>query len=77
MNKADFKAMIEAPQSIEDTIALMAMLLRTMGVDLGDEREVILILTDARFTSGDVLTLMDRAIERARVDDAAAPATLP
>lgn len=54
-------------QAREDTIATMATLLRTMGTDLGDEREVIRVLIGARFLSGDVMLFMDRAIERARV----------
>lgn len=44
----------------------MATVLRTMGTDLGDEREVIRTLIGARYPSGDVVSLMDRAIERAR-----------
>lgn len=52
--------------SPEDTIATMATVLRTKGTDLGDEREVIRVLTGARFLSGDVMLYMDRAIERAR-----------
>lgn len=77
MNKADFLSRSEARQTPEDTIALMATLLRTMGVDLGDEREVIRALTGARFAAGDVMTFTDRAIERARIETAASPATQP
>jgi len=49
-----------------DLIEEMALVLRTMGTDLGDEREVIRVLIGARYLSGDVVALMDDAIERAR-----------
>lgn len=52
----------------DDLILQMSTLLRTMGTDLGDEREVIRVLTGARFRAGDVTALMDRAIELARTD---------
>lgn len=64
MSKANLKTVTQ--QSPEDTINTMATLLRTMGTDLGDEREVIRVLTGALFLSGDVMLFMDRAIERAR-----------
>ena len=64
MSKTNLKTATQ--QSPEDTINTMATLLRTMGTDLGDEREVIRVLTGARFLAGDVMLFMDRAIERAR-----------
>ncbi|WP_338633851.1 hypothetical protein [Afipia carboxidovorans] len=52
----------------DDLVLQMSTLLRTMGTDLGDEREVIQALVGARFRSGDVIALMDRAVEKARID---------
>ena len=66
MIKTKLNSQNSVQMSPEDTIATMATLLRTMGTDLGDEREVIRVLTGARFLSGDVMLYMDRAIERAR-----------
>ena len=66
MSKPNLKPSNDGQQSPEDTIATMATLLRTMGTDLGDEREVIRVLTGARFLAGDVMLYMDRAIESAR-----------
>jgi hypothetical protein len=40
----------------------MAALLRTMGTDLADEREVIRVLIGAKFSNDQVLNLMDEAI---------------
>lgn len=57
-----------------ELIEEMALVLRTMGTDLGDEREVIRTLIGARYLSGDVIALMDSAIERARVDAATSEA---
>lgn len=47
-------------------VTVMAALLRTMGTDLGDEREIIRVLIGAKFTAGQVRTLMDEAIALAR-----------
>lgn len=70
MSKTNLKT--ETQQSPEDTINTMATLLRTMGTDLGDEREVIRVLTGARFLAGDVMLYMDRAIERVRASEQSA-----
>ena len=45
---------------------IMAALLRTMGTDLGDERQVIRVLIGARFSANHVKDLMDEAIALAR-----------
>lgn len=55
-------------EEVSDLILRMSTLLRVMKVNLDDEREVILTLIGARFRSGDVMALMDRAIEQARID---------
>lgn len=47
-------------------VVVMATLLRTMGTDLGDEREVIRLLIGAKFGNDQVLNLMDEAIALAR-----------
>lgn len=47
-------------------VVVMATLLRTMGTDLNDEREVIRILAGAKFGNDQVLNLMDEAIALAR-----------
>lgn len=44
----------------------MARRLVDCGADLGDERQVILALKEARFLSGEIVTHMDEAIEIAR-----------
>ncbi|MGN6284517.1 MAG: hypothetical protein ACTHM2_05135 [Afipia sp.] len=51
-------------------VAVMAALLRTMGVDLGDEREVIRVLICAKFSGRQVVALMDEAIALVRVEPA-------
>lgn len=47
-------------------VEVMATLLRTMGVDLGNERDVIRVLIGAKFTSSQVKHSMDHAIALAR-----------
>ncbi|MBN9598026.1 MAG: hypothetical protein J0G36_22085 [Afipia sp.] len=47
-------------------VVVMATLLRTMGTDLGDEREVIRVLIRAKFSADQVLNLMDETIALAR-----------
>lgn len=41
---------------------VMACILRTMGSDLGDEREVIRVLIGAKFKGRQVVALMDEAM---------------
>lgn len=48
-------------------VEAMAGALAKSGCDLGDEREVIRTLVNAKFREGMVIVLMDRAIEVARV----------
>lgn len=53
--------------SDNETIDLMARVLRCREADLGDERSVFrVLLAEGRFQSGEVLALYERAIERAR-----------
>lgn len=66
MSKPNLKPSNDGQQSPEDTIATMAVLLRTLGTDLDNEREVMRALIGARYRSGDVMLFMDRAIARAR-----------
>lgn len=54
------------PSVNASSVEVMATLLRTMGVDLGNEREVIRVLIGANFTSGQVKSSMDHAISLAR-----------
>ena len=51
---------------IASPVEVMATLLRTMGTDLADEREVIRVLIGAKFGDDQVLNLMDEAIALAR-----------
>lgn len=44
----------------------MSALLRTMGTDLGNEREMVRVLIGAKFTSAQVKNLMDHVTEIAR-----------
>lgn len=55
-----------APSVNWPPVEVMATLLRTMGTDLGDEREVIRVLTGAKFGADQVKNLMDEAIALAR-----------
>lgn len=55
-----------APSVNALSVEVMATLLRTMGVDLGNEREVIRVLIGAKFTSSQVRNSMDHAIALAR-----------
>lgn len=47
--------------------ATMARRLVDCGIDLGDERQVILALKESRFLSGEIIAHMDNAIDLARV----------
>jgi hypothetical protein len=51
-----------APSVNAPAVEVMAALLRTMGTDLADEREVIRVLIGAKFSNDQVLNLMDEAI---------------
>lgn len=57
-----------APNGCErpEPVALMSALLRTMGTDLGNEREMVRVLIGAKFTSAQVKNLMDHVTEIAR-----------
>lgn len=55
-----------AVNSPPSAVYRMATILRTMGTDLGDEREVIRVLIGAKFPSRQVKALMDNAIALAR-----------
>lgn len=49
-----------------DTVKRMAADLVAAGIDLGDERAVIVHLMNCGYSSGAIVTDMDAAIERAR-----------
>lgn len=51
---------------VPSAVSRMAAVLRTMGVDLSNEREVIRVLIGAKFTSSQVKNAMDHAITLAR-----------
>lgn len=51
---------------MSDTVKRMAADLVAGGIDLGDERAVIVYLMHCGYSSGTVLTDMDAAIDRAR-----------
>lgn len=51
---------------MSDTVKRMAADLVAGGIDLGDERAVIVHLMNCGYSSGDVVTDMDAAIDRAR-----------
>lgn len=52
--------------------AEMALVLRANGADLEDERACMKLLTDQRFRSGDIVALVDDAIDEARRQNNAA-----
>jgi hypothetical protein len=56
-----------ARNDVEFTIHEMAMVLFEHGVDLGDERAVIMKLQSEGFTPTNIAVLTDMAIERARL----------
>lgn len=66
--QSDFtaKAYQSSASIISSPAPRMAAVLRTMGVDLANEREVIRVLVGANFPSHKVKTLMDHAIALAR-----------
>jgi len=49
-------------------VTVMAALLRTLGANFGDEREVIRVLIGAKFKGRQVVALMDEAMALACVD---------
>ncbi|WP_424627572.1 hypothetical protein [Bradyrhizobium sp. SYSU BS000235] len=55
-------------KSDETLIAEMSTVLRTLGTDLGDAREVIITLIKSRYLASDVDRLFEAVIERARID---------
>lgn len=56
--------------SDDETIDLMARLLRCKKTDLGNEADVLRTLnSDSRFLAGEVMTLHERAIERAHLQN--------
>jgi len=66
ITKSHTRSQDPAPSANALPVEVMATLLRTMGTDLGDEREVICVLIGAKFGDDQVLNLMDEAIALAR-----------
>lgn len=74
MSQAEYEAITPSRRQLQDLapsvntapLETMATLLRTMGTDLADERDVIRVLIGAKFSSDQVNHLMDQAIALAR-----------
>lgn len=64
----------EGPEGVQGAIAtIMSQSLCDAGIDISDEREVIMHLVSAGFTSPDINTHLDTAVDLVRAFRAASP----